>query len=74
MKHIEELDLNEIGTVKALLCKGEMHRRFLDIGLCRGTKVRKVSVSPMGDPSCYLINGTMVAIRKCDAMKVGIDS
>lgn len=73
MNFMNELCVNESGVISALLCKGALRRRFLDIGLFKGSKVKKVSTSPLGDPSCYLINGTMVAIRRKDAAKVGIN-
>lgn len=44
----------------------------MDIGLIEGTKVECVGISPLGDPSAYLIRETVVAIRHRDGKGVRI--
>lgn len=56
--------------VSALLAKGLMRRRLLDIGLAKNTVVECVGRSPGGDPSAYLIRGAVIAIRREDAEKI----
>jgi Fe2+ transport system protein FeoA len=70
VKSIDKLSVGEAGTVSALLSNDSMRRRFFDLGICEGARIKKISVSPMGDPSCYLVCGTMVAIRHRDASGV----
>lgn len=62
----------EHATVTALKTSGNMRRRFLDIGLIKGTDVECVGKSPGGDPSAYLIRGAVIAIRKKDCRDVFI--
>lgn len=50
-----------------------MGRRLLDIGLIPGTRVTCVGISPAGSPSAYLIRGAVIALRACDAGRVGVD-
>lgn len=42
----------------------------MDIGLIEGTPVECVGISPLGDPSAYLIRETVVAIRHTDGKGV----
>ena len=67
---LNEINVGERATVKALETKGAMRRRLLDIGLCCGTEVKCVGRSPLGDPSAYLIRGVVSAIRSCDCCGV----
>lgn len=49
-----------------------MRRRFSDIGLIKGTEVKCVGKSPLGDPSAYLIRGAVIAIRREDAKGITV--
>ena len=69
-KSLPELKEGECGTVRILLCRGAIRRRFLDIGLIPGTSVRCFGRSPMGDPTAYMVRGKLIAIRKEDAEKI----
>ena len=64
----KEICLNDIqpgekAVVRELRSDGSIHRRLLDIGLVRGTKVECVGKSPGGDPGAFLIRGAVIAIR-----------
>ena len=67
----KETCLNDIqpgqkAVVRELKADGSIHRRLLDIGLVRGTKVECVGKSPGGDPGAFLISGAVIAIRSAD--------
>lgn len=47
-----------------------MRRRLMDLGLIPGTRVTCLVKSPAGDPAAYLIRGTVIALRRCDAATV----
>lgn len=71
------IGLNEIApgntaTVVCLHSPEGIRRRFLDIGLIGGTRVRCLGRSPGGDPSAYLIRGAVIAIRAEDAKTVTV--
>lgn len=66
-KGLSSLSVGEKGVVDALLCRGAIRRRFLDIGLIPGTAVLCYGKSPLGDPKAYLIRGKVIAIREEDA-------
>lgn len=72
-KRLSELSVGESCLVVCLLSEGSMRRRFLDIGICPGTRVLCVGRSPLGDPSAFLVRGTEVAIRRKDAANIIIE-
>lgn len=47
-----------------LACRGAERRRLLDLGFVPGTKVEVEMISPSGDPTAYLVRGTLVALRR----------
>ena len=70
------LDLLRVGE-KAIIIKvnnkGDIRRRLLDIGLIPGTEVESILKSPSGDPTAFLIRGSLFAIRSEDASKIEIE-
>ena len=66
-KRLCDLPLGEEGRVLRLEFEGSMQRRLLDIGMTRGTGVKCIGRSPLGDPMLFSVRGTSVAIRKRDA-------
>ena len=71
----KEICLNDIqpgqkAVVRELKADGSIHRRLLDIGLVRGTKVECVGKSPGGDPGAFLIRGAVIAIRSEDCENI----
>lgn len=64
---LNELPLNTTGYVENLNCNGNIYRRFLDLGLIKGTSITPILVSPSKDPRAFEIRGTLIAIRHEDA-------
>lgn len=52
---------------------GAMRRRLLNLGLIEDTEVMCLGRSPLGDPSAYLIRGTVIAIRARDSRQILIN-
>ena len=63
---LNELNPGETSVVKELKTRGSIHRRLLDIGLVKDTKIECVGKSPAGDPADFLIRGAVIAIRAED--------
>lgn len=59
-------------SVSKLLTDGSIRRRLLDIGLIEGTQVRCLYSSPSGDPTAYLVRGTVVALRREDSQHIRV--
>ena len=72
VKTLADLAVGECGIIEGLITVGGMRRRFLDVGLSRGTPVRCVGESPFGDPRAYVVRGCKIAIRRIDAETVAV--
>ena len=70
VRTINELKIEEIGTVKRVEGNETIKRRLLDLGLIEGTKIKPVLVSPSGDPRAFEFRGGLIAIRKEDGKNI----
>lgn len=71
MKWLNELQIGEEAVIADI---PKENRRLLDFGLTKGTHVKCVLKSPLGDPAAYRIRGAIVAIRKEDAQNIEIEA
>ena len=59
---------------RALICElnnpPALRRRLRDMGMIEGTTLECIGKSPSGDPSSYLVRGTVIAIRAIDAAEI----
>lgn len=67
---LDKLPMNKIGTVKMLNSKKNIKRRLLDLGMVNRTNIKPLYKSPLGDPTAYLMRGTVIALRKEDAKDI----
>lgn len=70
MRTMADLKIEETGIIKELKLSGFQKTRLLDLGFTENSKVKKVMVSPAGDPTAYQIKGTVIALRKEEAKKI----
>jgi ferrous iron transport protein A len=70
---LSALGQGEAATISSLETVGAMRRRLMDIGLTPGSVVRSLFRSSCGDPTAYLIQGAVIALRREDADTVIID-
>ena len=61
------LPLGTYGKVEVLNCNGAIRRRLLDLGIVKGTPIVPILKSPSGDPTAFIIRGSVIALRKEDA-------
>lgn len=57
-----------------ILTIGPNRRRLLDLGLVPGSQVEIIRRSPAGNPTAYLIKGTLIALRNDDARQILVDT
>ena len=69
---LNKMPLNSCGEIASLDLKGNLRRRFLDLGFTIGSKVVPAFKSPSGDPIAYIVRGTVIALRNDDAEKIKI--
>lgn len=70
MRTMADLNINESGVIKNINLSGFQRTRLLDLGFTEYSKVKKIMVSPAGDPSAYQVKGTVIALRKEQAEKI----
>jgi DtxR family Mn-dependent transcriptional regulator len=51
-------------------CRGDSRRRLLDLGFVKGTEIIIDLMSPMQNPTAYLVKGTSIALRRDQASKI----
>jgi ferrous iron transport protein A len=67
---LDALRQGKAATVSSLMASGAERRRLMDIGLTPGTTVKSLFTSCFGDPTAYLIQGAVIALRREDAHTV----
>lgn len=71
-KRMSDLLPGECAVVTELSAPDAFRRRLQDLGLIRGTRIRCLMKSPMGDPHAYLIRGAVIALRQRDCETVTV--
>lgn len=69
-KTLNQLSVGESGFVENLSAEGSIRRRFRDLGIINGTKIKCTGQSTHCDIGAYLIKGAVIAIRSGDAKTV----
>jgi len=73
----ETLNLLPIGQMAEVVgiankCRGAERRRFMDLGILPGTKIKAEMRSPSGDPTAYIIRDALIALRQEQASMIRI--
>lgn len=71
---LKEAEISSIVKVISIEAKGELRRRFFDLGIIEGTNIEALYRSPFGDPTAYLIRGTVIAMREEESEKINVVS
>lgn len=69
---LDQLPRNRVARVIELGSSGTERRRMLDMGLLPGTPIQVELTSPLGDPTAYLVRGSVLALRREQARNVTI--
>ena len=72
MKTLKELHIGESGIIEHMKTSGALRRRFMDMGITKGTEVKVIKIAPLGDPIEIEIRGYNLSVRKEDADKIEI--
>lgn len=72
---LHELPPGTQGRVLGLApgCRGAERRRLLDLGFVPGSVVVPSLLSPAGDPTAYLVRGTLIALRREQARFIRVE-
>ena len=72
IRTLADAGMNEKAVVKELTAVGAARRRFLDLGIVRGTEIKPLFKSPFGDPVAFQIRGAVIALRLSDCKTIVI--
>lgn len=72
MTTLDKISTGEYATIVAVDTGLSLKQRLYDIGLVPNTKVKVIHQSPSGNPRAYLVRGTVIALRNCDAEKISV--
>ena len=70
---LDQLPRDAGAVVTSLDSGGAERRRLMDLGLLPGIEVRADMTSPLGDPTAYLICGSLIVLRRSQARGVHIE-
>ena len=71
---LDELDRTARAVVTGLDAQGAERRRLMDLGVMPGVEIVAEGTSPLGDPTAYLVRGSVIALRRCQARGIHIDA
>ena len=69
---LHELPKGASAVIYEMNNESGIKRRLNDLGFTEGTVIEKTGVSPLGDPSAYLVRGALIALRDEDASQIGV--
>ena len=69
---LSDLQPGQSAVVRSVCAPDGMQQRLRGLGLIEQTRVVCLGRSPMGDPSAYLIRGSVIALRRCDCRAIRV--
>ena len=70
---LNNIKLNNCVKINSLNCSENIKRRLLDLGLCKNTKIIPLFRAFSGDPTAYLVRGSVIAIRESDSKDIFVN-
>ncbi len=71
---MSDLKRGQVGIITSIGHGGNMRRRLIDIGFGIGSRVILLARAPLGEPIAFLIKGSVIALRRCDAELITIQT
>lgn len=72
-KPLNQLHAGDTGYIVKVNSEKYIKRRLMDMGLTLGSNIECISTAPFGDPTAFLIKGTVIAIRNCDSKYIFVE-
>jgi ferrous iron transport protein A len=69
---LDQLDLGQHAEVRAVVGRGPMTVRLLEMGFVPGVEVSLVKRAPLGDPLELRLRGYHVSLRRAEARRVEV--
>jgi len=71
---LSQLNIGQSAVVTSVNARGEVKRRLLDMGLCRGAFFTVIRIAPLGDPIVIKIKGFDLSLRMEEAASVTVET
>ena len=72
MTTLDKVPTGDFATIIAVDTHLSLKQRLYDIGFVPNTKIKVIHQSPSGNPRAYLVRGTVIALRNCDAQRISV--
>ena len=69
---LNEILLNKTYYIKSLCATGVLKARMYDLGIVEGTEIKGMFKAPFGEPTAYMVRGTLLALRDEDAKLIEV--
>ena len=70
---LDQLPRGSGAVITALGGRGAERGRLMDLGLLPGSEVVADLTSPLGDPTAYLVCGSLIVLRRSQARGVHVE-
>jgi ferrous iron transport protein A len=70
---LDQLPRGAGAVITALDSRGAERRRLMGLGLLPGSEVQADLTSPLGDPTAYLVCGSLIVLRGSQARGVHVE-
>ncbi|MGD9604854.1 MAG: ferrous iron transport protein A [Bacilli bacterium] len=67
VKTLKDIKIGSSGMVLDINARGPLRRRFMDMGITRGTVIQVMKYAPLGDPMELRLRDYVLSIRKSEA-------
>lgn len=71
---LAELKKNTLSRISGFTEEGETLRRLHRMGVIPGAEATLLRTAPLGDPMQVRVGGTLLSIRKRDALQIQVES
>lgn len=73
MQTLNEVKIGSDAVVCKISGDGALRRRFMDMGITKGAKLRLIKAAPLGDPLEITVRGYSLSLRKEDAKNIFVN-
>lgn len=67
---LDKLPVLKTAIVQEINVDDDLKIRLFDIGLIKGTSIKKIYKSPLNDPCAYKIRNSTISLRNTDTNKI----
>lgn len=73
IRTLDQLLPGQTAVIKQIGGRGDFRRRMNEVGLTAGAVIEMLSVTALGDPIEYLLNGRRLLLRRAEARVIVVE-